>query len=702
VLAPALLVQFALFAGASDAVRLTPWAPVSYFATTEGQTAVQEVMRTTGATGLSLALVDGDRFVWTEHFGFMDWDVSGDRPILPFSETLYNLGETSKVIAAIAVMKLVEQERIRLDDPVTLHLPAFTMLSPEYAQITIRHLLSHAAGLPGTDWRNRYSSAPIRDYARQVLATLARQHLKHLPGYLHVYCNDGFTLIEALVDAVSGRSYVQFVQEEIFNPVDMSHTRFSSDQLFGLPYARAFAGKVELPAEYANGYAAGGCYSTPEDMAKLIQMLVNGGTHREVRILSEESIREMGRNQTGHSFDPVPSALAAFGLGWDTVTQPALQAVNIPAWAKSGDTPHYGTSMIVVPAERMGIIVTGVSGLGSLGSEAAASIAERILLRALVEKGRLPEMPKLAAPVVAAEATAAPDILPALFGVYASSDAAYRAGPGRFYNTLRLERYQLQSATWDPVAENLRLREDGWFHTDDDPGVGYLFETTEKRTYLAKSWPSRFSTVRLVLAEKVEPASGLGPTWGTLNGKSWLLANDLPGSDLVVRAPRLDLLSLPGLDNLLFVKWIGFYPVDCQEAGVPADPAKMMLRIPGFHGRDMDELELLPRNGESWLRSGSQVFRPLTTVPVLRHGDNPVTIGAEGYAEWRLVTSSAATQTLLMEGFEHWKLFDGNFKRVSSSGRSGRVSIPAMAGQHYLLLCGGPGVGRSVQLQTEL
>jgi CubicO group peptidase (beta-lactamase class C family) len=580
------------------------WEPFFLFATGEGRAAVQETMNATGATAVSLALVDGDRFVWTEAFGLKD--VLSDRPIFASEETMFGLGPVSKLLTAIAVMKLVERGALRLEDPVAMHLPEFSMRSPEFRQITVRMLLSHASGLPGTDRGNLHTSLPFPDYRKQVLATLADQRLKHPPGSMHSYCNDGYTLLEELVGVVAMTGYVPFVQKEMLDPLGMSHTRFPVAPLPDYACARAFRGRQPLPREYTNAAASAGLYSTPADMARLITMLVNGGTVKDVRILDEASIAEMGRDQTRRSLNPVPSALAAFGLGWDTVNQPSLQAAGLQAWSIQGETPQYGTALVVVPSERMGVIVTGTSGLDGA---AAAAVAERILLRKLVEKKSLTEMPKAAEPLALPPSTEPEQLLPRVSGIYASSEAAFKASPGTFYNGLKLERFDPGCRGWKPVAENLRLRTDGWWVRDEEPGIGYLFKTVGRRQYLARRWTTRFSGIREVFAERVAPGAGLDPEWRCLIGRTWVLASDRAIS-LVPDSDRcLELVTLPGVDDLLFVKGRGFYPVDGSRGG---GCARMMLQIPGFAGRDLDDLRLVPVNGELWLQSGSRLFRPLT------------------------------------------------------------------------------------------
>ena len=119
----------------------------------------------------------------------------------------YNVCSISKIFCTVAVMKLVEQGKVELDRPICEYLPQFTMLDPRYRQITVRHCLNHASGLPGTQWKH-FSATHVGEldneaYYQEVYDYLAKSHLKADPGQYSVYCNDGFTLAEMLVAKVS-------------------------------------------------------------------------------------------------------------------------------------------------------------------------------------------------------------------------------------------------------------------------------------------------------------------------------------------------------------------------------------------------------------------------------------------------------------------------------------------------------------------
>ncbi len=155
-------------------------SPSSYTYTStiaESSVAIQKALADSGVGSMSVALVDGDRVVWSQAFRNA---ATATGPV-PTTGTLYAIGSVTKVITAVAVMKLVEQGKVKLDEPLVTYLPGFSMLSPEYRDITVRMLINHSSGFAGTDGRNGFRSAPFSGYAEQVQETLQGERLKHTP-----------------------------------------------------------------------------------------------------------------------------------------------------------------------------------------------------------------------------------------------------------------------------------------------------------------------------------------------------------------------------------------------------------------------------------------------------------------------------------------------------------------------------------------
>jgi len=136
-------------------------------------------------------MVDG-KVVYAEGFGMANREKS-----IPVDKTtLFNIGSISKVYVATAIMLLVDDGKVSLDKPVTDYLPEFKMADDRYKKITVRMILNHVSGIPGTEGSNSFGFKYDDNVKQETINTLARAHLKHAPGAMTVYCNDGFTLAE--------------------------------------------------------------------------------------------------------------------------------------------------------------------------------------------------------------------------------------------------------------------------------------------------------------------------------------------------------------------------------------------------------------------------------------------------------------------------------------------------------------------------
>ncbi len=649
----------------------------------EGRAAAGEVITGTGASSISVALVDGKRLLWAETF------VSKDKPpiTVPSNDTMYCIGSVSKILATIAVMILADRELVSLDAPLVSYIPSFAMLSPGYAQITVRMLINHSAGFPGADWLNESAnSPPAASYAAQVQQTIATQRLKHAPGYMNVYSNEGFAMVEQLVAARTGKSYVQFIQDEILKPLQMNHSRYALDYFPAGSFADRYKDGLRLPQLFVNSYASGGLYSTPGDMGRIAMMLIGGGRLDGVRILSQDAVAAMGVDQTLTGFNPARPDAWRFGLGWDTVRQPGLAATGLAGWQKSGDVvlqgSGYGAVMVVAPREGLAVIVMGASG--SFGSGAATVLAERVLLRAFVETGRIASMPQpLDMPPLPLKTPDAGQ-LDSVCGDYANNDTLLRVQK-ESADALGIARYDAAAGNWVSQKTGLKLRNDDRYASDADPSQSFSFANADGRDYLIYRSTQGYKHYQddLIYAQRVSAAAAMPAAWAGRLGRMWLVTNDHPDSD-VWDNPRMRLISV---DNLLVADtgWLGLRVVDPLVGDARAG---MMLMIPHDRGRNLDDVVIEIRGGEEWIRFGSYFYRPGETVEALVDGNNAVAVGAGGFAEWRLLTAAVAKTVTILPSAEtgRWIIYHGALGKLESG--SGQKTITLPAGAHYLLFHG--------------
>src|SRR5512137_2469789 len=182
---------------------------------------IEEQMRRLHIPGLSLAIVEGDRIVHVRGFGRA-------RPggEVPTPQTPFFIGSLTKSITATAVMQLVEAGKVELDAPVQRYLPWFRVADPQAsAQMTVRHLLYQTSGLPLLP-----SEVALGDFddnpdatERQVRA-LSTLKLTRPVGSKWEYSNFNYNVLGLIVEAASGESYAVYIQNHIFDPLEMRHS----------------------------------------------------------------------------------------------------------------------------------------------------------------------------------------------------------------------------------------------------------------------------------------------------------------------------------------------------------------------------------------------------------------------------------------------------------------------------------------------
>ncbi len=322
---------------------------------------VQERMAAWDVPGLALVAIDDGRVVLQRGYGYADHEAG-----TPMTDTtLVALGSTGKALTALAVLQLVQQGRVRLDAPVTDYLPYFRVADPCGAQITLRQLLSHTAGLPASGIAEAAWDA---DALERHVRALAAVHLRRAPGSGWEYANNGFTIAGLVVQAVAGLPYEQYMREQVLRPLGMTRATFDPTDGAAGSLAQGYYHRGEALVPYPpplsrSDAPAGGVLASAADAASYLLALLHDGTHDGQSVVSPASIAEMWTPQAS------VSDTLAYGLGWylgDLDEQPA-------AW-HSGSQLTTGSRFIVAPAEQRAVAV-----LTTTDDEAKEEIADGVL-----------------------------------------------------------------------------------------------------------------------------------------------------------------------------------------------------------------------------------------------------------------------------------------------------------------------------------
>lgn len=592
--------------GGADAIQ----APTYGATIAAGRQSIQAALdaRPQSLAGISVALLKGDQVVWAQAFG----NASINPAVAATPATRYNIGSVTKVIAALAGVILQDRGLIDLDAPIVRYVPSFTMLSPQYAQITSRHLLSHSSGLPGQNVDNMFAYAPIPGYAAAAQKVLANEHLNHPPGQFAVYCNDGFTIFELVVAAVTGLSFTDFVQRNILAPLNMTNSGFLISVPTSGQFALAYANGTQYGQEFANPYATGGLSTTPLDMMKLAQLFIGNGMFQGQRIASAAGIADMLTDQTdrwqikstrlGYAY--------AYGLGWDDVDDPVLRAAGAAGAYKSGGTQFFSSHFYVLPAARMALMITGSTGYD------AAGIAPAILLQALQEDGSIAAAPAKVS-VAAPPAAASPDVS-AVGGVYGNEALPMQVAVSAD-GSLALTSWN--GSTWTDVAPSgapYVYRSDGWWWSDGDT-VSYRFDILPGTDDAGNAVSNRYLTKRVVdgsgyvfrvtpYAQQLQALPALGAAWQARVNTSWNVINEsaqsvFSGGKLRVSLGSLD--ALPGYVVFAYSTNGGTHSNYQLLKPLGDDRCGMTVRIPVMPGRDLFEISMTNVNNvETMAASG--------------------------------------------------------------------------------------------------
>jgi CubicO group peptidase (beta-lactamase class C family) len=260
-------------------------------------------------------------------------------------DTKFRLGSMNKMFTAVATLQLVEVGKLALDDPIGKHLPDYPN-DDVAAKVTVRHLLTHTGGtgdIFGPEFeQNRPTLREHGDYVKLYGA----RGLVHEPGARFQYSNYGFILLGALIEAVSGKSYYDYVRDNVFRSAGMTATD-SLPESEDVPkravgYTRRGPGAAWVPNTDSlpwRGTAAGGGYSTVGDLMRFAQALSSG------KLISKATLAEAIRPR-----------LQQYGYGFGV-----QGAGRLESYGHGGGAPGMNGELLIFP--ELGYVVVSLSNL---------------------------------------------------------------------------------------------------------------------------------------------------------------------------------------------------------------------------------------------------------------------------------------------------------------------------------------------------
>ena len=563
-------------------------------------------MAANGVSGLSIALVESNAIVWSQGFGTAV--VESNVPAT--AQTVYRIGSVSKLLTTLSVLKLWEDREVDLEASITNYVSEFATLprfSPNRPP-TVRECLNHLSGLPGDMFRNTFATAPWDGYNTWLLGELATDYPNYPVGFRSIYCNTGFQLAEEVVARVSGLSLNNYAQAYFFGPLGMTSSSYLKDKPnIVANLAHTYAAGSPLPEEFANAYGTSGMYSSVEDIATLIRLILSNGSFNGANILATNTVAAMLTDQSTNIAMNVDSDFHC-GLGWDTLADSKLNYAGRLCF-KGGETFTYEAEVGILLDRQLGVVVMQ-NATGTLPSD----VAHATLQQAVLDRDNLPQPTNF---VFTATATTnwTPTAINAVTGTYITTEGM---DSGFDFLTIAPDSsltWTIRAHTLTPIVfTGLVPHVDGCFYNTDQPGVRILPTNIASHAILIFRNALPYSDTQQYRGELYAP-SPISAAWSNRLNATWLPV-DMPPTDLYwTYASHGSDLRLQ-LTNRLGMIWL-----TSPSGKFVISPSNDNLGFAaGSAVRRGASVVIAATNGAEYLRHSSYTYRREDTFPALVQG----------------------------------------------------------------------------------
>lgn len=359
--------------------------------------AVTGILNRRPAVGLAVGVVQDGRLVFFHGHGLAD--IASRTPVT--EDTVFRIGSLTKTFTAIAVMQLHERGLVDLDAPVDQYLRAYRLVPARTAHrpATVRHLLTHTAGLPELVYPSRVFKPVLGEtvpYGRPV-PTLAefyrgRLHLVAEPGTRHTYSNHGFATLGQIIEDVSGEPLDRYLRAHLFEPLGMADTDLRRSDHIEPRLATGYALRSDGARPVGDcdlvTVGAGSIYSTTRDMARYVAALLGGGSNEHGSVLKPDTLASM----FAPHYQPDPR-MPGVGLAFFRRDAGGHLVVE-----HDGLMPGFSSQMSVAPDDGIGVVAftNGARGAKAwLGAEVSGLLRQVLDLPDEVIRTDVPHHPEI-------------------------------------------------------------------------------------------------------------------------------------------------------------------------------------------------------------------------------------------------------------------------------------------------------------------
>lgn len=595
------------------------------------------------------------------------------------TDALCAVASVSKVFAAAAAMQLADEGKLDLDEPVVTYLPDFKMADARYQDITVRMLMNHSSGLMGSCYGN---DILYDDRSREphdgLLKHLSKQRLKAAPGAYSAYCNDGFEVLEQVVEAVSGEDFTEYMEQHICKPLGMQQTgsvwnAFRTPEtvrIFGSSHAGQLSASFsvrEYPPEYCMTIGEGGVLSTAPELCRFGTAFFTGNT----TLLSDKAKKEMTRCYALSQYED------GFGLGWDTVEEEEYSAAGVQVVSKGGDLSHQHAELLVAPDEHISISVLSSGG----GSDSAKRMAKALMDVALADKGytvsrTVPDMPETVERV--------PEKYLKYEGLYMNADGIWNVTfpDGKYMQmdsvTERIPARKQYMYTdtgkfilmYGKVESGQAAPENNMQQMDFCELQGNVYMTAEDYAENGSLGKEHRASYYMQKIEAEQVSKDAQQAWNARNRKQYYLISDKYSSTVYNERPCQELTvpeEVPGYVNAHRI--------------VDADHAEAALHIPSSQSRDQTDIAIRTENGTEYLdlTALGMTFIEEDAIPDLPADLKEVKLTSGAAAWYNIDSQTCRSITMELPAHAAVYVYDARNKVLSSTlikGTGNTVSLP--------------------------
>ena len=363
----------------------------------------REVAEKRHLPGLTFGIVVDGKLIYSGGFGYTD--VAKKTPATP--KSLFRIASMTKSLTAMAILKLRDEGKLRLDDPAENYIPelkSHKYLTADAPRITVRNLMTHSAGFPEDNpWGDRQLADSDADLLKLINDGISNANV---PSFGYEYSNLGFAMLGHIITVVSGKPYQQYITESILKPLRMNDTQWEYSRVPAEKLALGYRWQEDGPAPrnwleepllHDGSYGAmGGLITSIDDFSKYVAVHEAAWPPRsdaDKSPVKRSSVREMqqpwtfsglsaqAKNSAGQVC-PVTSGYG-YGLGW------SKNCTGTVGVGHSGGLPGFGSQWRILPDYGIGVIAYAnltYAGLGSVNS----AVLDTLIAIAKLQPRQLP------------------------------------------------------------------------------------------------------------------------------------------------------------------------------------------------------------------------------------------------------------------------------------------------------------------------